>query len=252
MNIVVTAGGTKEPIDDVRSITNTGTGNLGSMIADCFAAQKTVENIFYICADTAVKPTIKEKIIEVPIGGTLDLKRAVEKVMTENKIDVVIHSMAVSDYCVRAVSDIEKISECLERQSVIDRDVIYQAIDNADMRIAKDGKLGKLSSDITQPIVLLEKTPKVLPIFKELSPSTVVVGFKLLSGVSRDELFDVARGLMSKSGCDMVLANDTAYIKDGMHKGFLLSQDKILGEYETKSEIAKGLSEILTDGKGLI
>ena len=34
MNIIVTAGGTSEPIDNVRRIANTGTGRLGSLVAD--------------------------------------------------------------------------------------------------------------------------------------------------------------------------------------------------------------------------
>ena len=38
INILITAGGTSEPIDSVRSISNTATGRLGSLIADAFEA----------------------------------------------------------------------------------------------------------------------------------------------------------------------------------------------------------------------
>ena len=37
-NILITSGGTSEPIDRIRSITNTSTGTLGSLIAKAFSA----------------------------------------------------------------------------------------------------------------------------------------------------------------------------------------------------------------------
>ena len=46
--VLVTAGGTSEPIDNIRSITNTGTGALGSLIADAFAKDPQVERIVYV------------------------------------------------------------------------------------------------------------------------------------------------------------------------------------------------------------
>ena len=39
MKILVTAGDTYEPIDDVRKVTHMATGRLGSLIADEFAKQ---------------------------------------------------------------------------------------------------------------------------------------------------------------------------------------------------------------------
>ena len=47
MNILITAGGTTETIDGVRSITNTGTGRLGSLIADEFEKSPMINNIYY-------------------------------------------------------------------------------------------------------------------------------------------------------------------------------------------------------------
>ena len=50
INVIVTAGGTSEPIDNVRRIANTGTGRLGSLIAEELAADAMVGHIFYVCA----------------------------------------------------------------------------------------------------------------------------------------------------------------------------------------------------------
>ena len=49
-------GGTSEPIDTIRSITNKSTGKLGSLIADAFSEGKNVERIYYIHAKGAVMP----------------------------------------------------------------------------------------------------------------------------------------------------------------------------------------------------
>ena len=49
MNIIVTAGGTSEPIDNVRRIANTGTGRLGSLVADELAEADWTGHIFYVC-----------------------------------------------------------------------------------------------------------------------------------------------------------------------------------------------------------
>ena len=55
-NILITAGGTAEPIDNIRDITNKGTGKLGSLIADEFASREDAGNIYYVHGRGAVLP----------------------------------------------------------------------------------------------------------------------------------------------------------------------------------------------------
>ena len=55
-NILITSGGTSEPIDRIRSITNTSTGTLGSLIAKAFSAADSTENIYYIHGKNAILP----------------------------------------------------------------------------------------------------------------------------------------------------------------------------------------------------
>ena len=59
MNIIVTAGGTSEPIDNVRRIANTGTGRLGSLVADELAEADWTDHIFYVCAKDSIRPVSK-------------------------------------------------------------------------------------------------------------------------------------------------------------------------------------------------
>ena len=108
MKIVITAGGTSERIDDVRTITNSSTGSLGFAIGNAFIAEEKVEKIYYLHGKRAVWPE-HEKIEPIEIGGVMDLKENITRVLTEDTIDAVIHAMAVSDYMVHQVTTLDKL-----------------------------------------------------------------------------------------------------------------------------------------------
>jgi phosphopantothenoylcysteine synthetase/decarboxylase len=54
--IMVTAGGTREYIDDVRVLTNISSGKLGKMIVDQFLMSGKQYNIHYVCPKGAFIP----------------------------------------------------------------------------------------------------------------------------------------------------------------------------------------------------
>ena len=90
-------------------------------------------------------------------------------------------------------------------------------------------------------MIILEKTPKAIGEIKKLHPSTILVGFKLLTGVPLDVLSGTGYGLLQKNGCDMVLANDLTEIAGEKHVGYLIEKN---GKYErltTKREIAEAI-----------
>lgn len=235
-NILITAGGTSEPIDRVRSITNTGTGKLGSLIAEEFAGYDDVKNIYYVHGKNAVMPEC-EKVTAVPVGSTDDLLNTVKKLCTENRIDAVIHSMAVSDFRVRSVLALSTAMAIIQPSGGTEN-VFYFADRESIVK-----KTNKISSDVKDPVIFLEKTPKVLPVFRELLPDAVIVGFKLLDGVSHEELMDTAYRLLKNNCCDYVLANDYRTVEKGEHQGFLLDRDKKETFFSGKKAIAKGIAE---------
>ena len=212
--VVITSGGTSEYIDKVRKITNSGTGKLGSIIADEFGNRDDIEKIFYIHTPKAFLPKT-EKVICIQVTDTNSVKDAVEKVLIENKIDIFIHTMAISDYYVDYVSTIEILSEEMKNRNIIEtfKNPIYK-LDNS----------SKLSSSEDNLVVVLKQTPKIIGIIKQLSPKTILIGFKLLENVTKEHLFGVSRRLMEKNNCDYVVANDLRDIKNGNHKAFLLSK----------------------------
>lgn len=239
MNILITAGGTAEPIDRVRSITNTGTGKLGSLIADCAAGYEKTEKIFYIHSRNAVLPS-SGRVTLIPISSTQDLEDAVRKLAADERIDVIIHSMAVSDYRVRAVIGAEMLAGADGST-----ESILELFDANDMRRG----CNKLSSSMKDPVILLEPTQKVLPLMRSLMPQARLVGFKLLDHVPREDLILVAQRLLEKNGCDYVLANDYATVEAGAHEGIMIDRSGELGSFVGKENIAKGIMKILMEEK---
>lgn len=235
--IIITAGGTSEKIDNVRKITNSGSGKLGFTIANKLIETNSdnIEKIYYICAKESYKPTnSKTEVIE--ISGTNELAETVKDLLTNQEIDYFIHSMAVSDYTVDYVTTAEKIAFEIENNKNSD---ITSIIVNY-----KDGiKDSKISSYEENLIIKLKKTPKIISMIKDISPKTFLVGFKLLDNVSESQLLDVAIKLKDKNKCDIVVANDLRNIRNGSHKAFIIRKDNTYKNADGKEDIAEKLIE---------
>lgn len=218
MKVVITAGGTSEKIDNVRKITNSSTGKLGLCIANEFL--KTVEDveITYICSKEAFCPN-DDRVKIKRIIGVDDLEREVRNVLENNDIDVFIHSMAVSDYKVDYVSTLEKLKNNEE----------FTMTDN------------KISSSLSDLVIVLKPTKKIISIIKDISPNTYLVGFKLLDNVTKDKLIEVATNLMIKNKCNLVVANDLENIRNGRHIGYIIDEENNVIVAEGKDDIAKKL-----------
>lgn len=230
-NFVITSGGTSEKIDNVRKITNSSTGKLGFTIASKLVERydQKIENIYYICSKTSYKPSHKKiKIIE--IVDTNDLEIAVRDILQNQRIDYFIHSMAVSDYTVDYVTTAEKLALEIENNQGID---VVDLIQNY-----KDGiNDAKISSYEENLIIKMKRTSKIISIIKDLSPSTCLVGFKLLDSVSEERLLEVAINLKDKNKCDFVVANDLSHIRNGKHEAFIIKKDNSFIKASGKEDI---------------
>lgn len=230
--IVITAGGTAEPIDNVRKITNMSTGKLGATICNTLFEEMSdqIAKVYYMCSSTAVRPKENSKIETIVVGGTYDLKEKVEKLLKEVKVDFFIHSMAVSDYTTDYVSSTERMTEEIVEKVWAAKDnltkedlrkLVREVEDCPDNKLSREKKM---SSNENGMIIKLKQTPKVIGVIKELQPEVVLFGFKLLSDVSKKELLNVASHLMEKNNCDYVVANDLAQIKQGSHEAIVLDK----------------------------
>lgn len=225
MKLLITAGGTTERIDDVRSITNTSTGTLGNTIGRAFLQQcgDEIETLYYLHGLRAIPPQ-GDNVVAIPVAGAGDLERELQAVLSREKIDAVIHSMAVSDYTVKELTTLQLLKE-------------GKNLDNSK----------KVSSDVEDLVVVLKKTPKVIGGIKKVSPHTVLVGFKLLSNVPHEELIDVGYHLLQKNECSFVMANDLSEITKTAHAGYLIHEDKTYDSMKNNEEIADMIVKRVTE-----
>ena len=224
---VITSGGISEKIDNVRKITNSSSGKLGMTIANHLLESKSDITIYYVCSKNALRPSnTRVKIIEVV--GTLDLKDKVESLLRNEKIDYFIHTMAVADYMVDYVTTLDKMKKSF--------------LNNSDMEVIKDTKISSYENNL---VLVLKPTPKIISLIKKENPLTYLVGFKLLDGVSKKELIEVAKRLRDKNKCDLVVANDLEDIRNKEHKAYIIDKEDKVVEASDKEDIAKKLVRMM-------
>ena len=245
MNVLVTSGGTVEKIDEVRSITNMATGRLGSLIADAFAAESRVDDVYYVCGKAAIRPA-SDSVKIMHVEGVSDLEDALKKTLATAKIDIIVHGMAVSDYRIRSVTSVSALADlALQDRSITgnqDRTAASAELASMMWENMPDMRTGgKIGSDIDDMLLVLERTPKIISLFSELSPQSTLVGFKLLHNVPKETLIDEGFRILTKNGCSFVLANDLIDIEGERHLGYLIDKDKRYVQCSTKQEIAAAI-----------
>ena len=120
--IVVSAGGTREPIDPVRHISNRSSGKMGYAIAE--AARDRGASVVLVSAPTALAAPTGVELL--PVQTTLEMRDAVARA-TEGA-DALIMAAAVADYRPRspAAGKIKKGAESLTIELVQNPDILAE------------------------------------------------------------------------------------------------------------------------------
>lgn len=264
--IVITAGPTNERIDSVMQITNMSTGALGTVMAEAFADYAeahpgAIDAIYYLSPKLAVKPKPHAGLVTyVNVTNADSLLKALTCVLTEEDVDAVVHNAAVGDYkakySVRGEDLAEEIAKVILNMPYgtggLTRENVYDAV----LRVLDDPKCaaddsGKMSSYEPHLMTMMALTPKVIGQIKKLAPHALLIGSKLLDGVSQQELFDVASRLRKKNGADYVIANDLSRIGHGAHPAMIVGYDNfqerdvVVAECGNKDEIARAVVRLV-------
>ena len=222
MKILVTSGGTSEAIDRVRSITNHSTGRLGLVITE--ALIKAGYEVCLITTSHAIKPASHPNLKIIEIKNTLDLLEEMRNLVKDYQ--VLIHSMAVSDYTPVYMTSIDEV----------------QASQDLSKFLTKQNTESKISSKEDAQILFLKKNPKIISLVKEWNPKIHLIGFKLLVDVTMDHLIDVARESLKKNQADIIVANDLTQINSDQHLAYLVEKNSFQTAM-SKHEIANLLLE---------
>ena len=217
MKILVTSGGTSEAIDRVRSITNHSTGHLGLVITE--ALIKAGHEVCLITTSHAIKPASHPNLKIIEIKNTLDLLEEMRNLVKDYQ--VLIHSMAVSDYTPVYMTSIDEV----------------QASQDISEFLTKHNTETKISSKEDAQILFLKKNPKIISLVKEWNPKIHLIGFKLLVDVSREYLIQIARESLEKNKADIIVANDLTQINAEQHIAYLVEKSSFQTA-TSKQEIA--------------
>ena len=198
MKILITSGGTKIPIDLVRSITNMSRGTFGSRICDAFWRNTPIDTrvTFLYAKDSRMPellqttgPAIKPvRLIEYKTFD--DYKGAIEKLLSEEQFDIICLAAAVSDYGVEKVFN------------------------------------GKYRSREDEMTIKLVKLPKVITEVRKLNPGAILCGFKLLVNSTDEELHEAMQRQFAENGIDLCIGNDIRDIKANDHRLTIMEKGK--------------------------
>lgn len=168
--VVVTAGGTREPIDPVRALTNRSSGKMGYALA-AEAARRGAE-VVLVSGPTALQ--VPAGVTHVPVETALEMRAAVRAVL--DRATVFVGAAAVAD---------------------------FRPAHPADRKIKKEslGEGAGLQLELVRnPDILAEVAAE------SAGGRRMVVGFAAES----HDVIEAARRKLERKGCDLIVANDVS------------------------------------------
>lgn len=252
LKVIITAGGTVEPIDEVRCITNRSTGRLGRAIAERLFEDggEAVEWLYYVHGPSASMPETP-RTTALPVDTVGDLGEVLSSLLREQEIGAIVHAMAVSDFRVARTATLGSMASALalafasgdlapgEDEGLLSAKIVRL------LRSAPILSSGKIASDIEDPVLLLERTPKLIATLREAAPRAIIVGFKLLCGASEEELVAAGLQLLESARCSLVFANDARAAFGSGYAGFLIDPAGRSERLEGKDAIAGRIAAAL-------
>ena len=183
LRVVISAGGTREPLDPVRFLGNRSSGKQGYALAE--VALSRGADVTLISANVALP--VPDGVTLVSVQTAVELGEAVAKAAQD--CDVVVMAAAVADY----------------------RPAHY-----TDVKIKKSPDETVLDGDLLAPTIELVRNPDVLAgLVQSRGSSTVpvIVGFAAETGDADHTVLDLARDKFARKGCDVLVANEVGVDK---------------------------------------
>ena len=218
LRVLVTSGGTAEPIDAVRVLTNVSTGRTGAGIAAHLAAAGHEVVLLRARGTAAAEFPCREEMFFT----FAEFDAALARLLGKETFDAVIQAAAVTDFGIEAVE-----------------------VDG----VAPTANGAKLDSG-TAPVLRLKKNPKLIDQLRARSrnPAIQVVAFKLTHGATEFTTAAAVADLFQRSGADLVVHNDLAARAgpDAFPADIYQSDGQLVVHCATRAELAPALECLLT------
>lgn len=212
MRILVTSGGTREPIDDVRFIGNVSTGRTGAWIVE--EALKRYHTVHWLRGEGSDGGSIWMSqaglLQQESFGSSQDLCDRVLARMTAYSYDAVIHAAAVADYTVSR-------------------------------------RAGKVPSTLGEWTLALVPAPKVVDAMAPLLNNALLVVFKLEAVLDEEELLLRGRRTLVRTGATLLVANTTSGIGTEGHSALIADARQVLAVVQHRKQLAEALVALLEE-----
>ena len=176
MRVLITAGPSSEPIDEVRVITNRSTGELGTVLAKCLS--KAGHRVELFLGQGATLQWNGAKLFV----SNEELERLLSEVSQPEAVDFVFHAAALTDFRV------ERIEVNRTRQIV-----------------------SKIASDTGSVWLELVPQSKLIAKLRSYFPNASIVGWKYEHEITRDELLGEAARQIQQHGTNACVVNGRAF-----------------------------------------
>lgn len=220
MKILVTGGGSEEPIDNVRAVCNFSTGRTSAFLSDLFCEKGN--EVTEIVSEKGVKPVKANFITYKTFSQLADI---LQKECESKKYDAVVHAAAVSDYSPYCI-----------------------VVDGKEYPV---GSFSKVPAG-TELSIKMKKNPKLVDSIKKWSRTkTSVIAFKLTSNADEDERKTAVNKIFSSNEDksfvpDFVVSNDLSEITNEKHPCVIYSNImEAVARVDTLSELGNKLLELV-------
>lgn len=184
MNCVVTAGPTYEPLDEVRRLTNSSTGRLGTELAGFLTAQG--HHVTLLLGEQATyRGECRADAVE-KFTTTANLGEKLQA-LSQQPVDAVFHAAAVSDFAFGR---------------------IWVRAETGDLSEIKSGKFSTRQGNL---LAELAASPKIIAKLRDWYPKSMLVGWKY--EIEGDRAGAIALGERQLADCrsNVCVVNGKAY-----------------------------------------
>ncbi|WP_375500323.1 bifunctional phosphopantothenoylcysteine decarboxylase/phosphopantothenate--cysteine ligase CoaBC [uncultured Jatrophihabitans sp.] len=167
LHVLVSAGGTREPLDPVRFLGNNSSGRQGYAVAAVAAARGA--QVTVVSANVELPDPAGVEVVRV--GTALELRDAIDKAAQD--ADVVVMAAAVAD---------------------------FRPVAQAAHKIKKSG-------EPPEPLPLEENPDVLAGLVAARRLGTVLVGFAAETGDEQHTVLELGRAKLARKGCDLLVVN---------------------------------------------
>jgi phosphopantothenoylcysteine decarboxylase/phosphopantothenate--cysteine ligase len=217
--ILITAGGTREKIDEVRSIVNTSTGRTGQVLAETLMKEGHAVTLLQSkSAQAFMSASTNKNLNLITYDSTSEFKDKLKTLLSQNHYDTLIHAAAVADYQVKSVT-------------------------TSDGRVLKTNKI-QGNDDL---VLILTPNEKIITNVRQWSknPKLEVISFKLTADAANDlklETYD----------SEWIIHNELKNVGPENHVGTIYQKisaqplkHQAVAQFKTKFELSQNIRSMI-------